>query len=72
MTHARHVHREVCSLLLAAHEMLQSTLVEYTLLLPAWQQIKVDPTPTTDCYQRLTNLIDIAKVTSFIFLLKLC
>ncbi|XP_075225042.1 protein FAM135A isoform X2 [Lycorma delicatula] len=61
LTHARHVHREVCSLLLAAHEMLQTTLLEYTQLLPAWQQIKVDPTPTSDCYQRLTNLSDTAK-----------
>uniref|UniRef100_A0A1B6C3J1 DUF676 domain-containing protein n=1 Tax=Clastoptera arizonana TaxID=38151 RepID=A0A1B6C3J1_9HEMI len=61
LAHARHVHREVCSLLLAAYETLQSTLVEYTQLLPQWQQLKMESS-TPDCFQRLTNLSDLAKL----------
>ncbi|RZF40574.1 hypothetical protein LSTR_LSTR013288 [Laodelphax striatellus] len=70
LAHARHVHREVCSLLLSAYETLQSTLHEYTRLLPptattaAWQQqLGGDGTATAkpDCFQRLSDLGDLAK-----------
>lgn len=63
LAHARHVHREVCSLLLAAYETLQQTLQEYTQLLPQWQQLKMDTNTTPDCFQRLANLSDLAKVS---------
>lgn len=59
LAHARHVHQEVCSILLATYETLQSHLHEYMKLLPAWQQLKLE---TNDCLKRLNNLSDFAKV----------
>ncbi|XP_068082498.1 protein FAM135A [Anabrus simplex] len=58
LAHARHVHQEVCSILLASYETLQARLQEYMKLLPSWQQIKLE---TTDCFQRFSNLSDLAK-----------
>ncbi|XP_046660513.1 protein FAM135A-like isoform X2 [Homalodisca vitripennis] len=61
LAHARHVHREVCSLLLAAYETLQQTLQQYTQLLPQWQQLKMENN-APDCFKRLTNMSDLAKL----------
>ncbi|KAJ1522802.1 hypothetical protein ONE63_001958 [Megalurothrips usitatus] len=58
LAHARHVHQEVCSLLLAAYEALQTRLVKYMKLLPKWQQSAVQ---TKDCLQRFNTLSDFAK-----------
>ncbi|XP_026294467.1 uncharacterized protein LOC113218365 isoform X3 [Frankliniella occidentalis] len=58
LAHARHVHQEVCSLLLAAYEALQTRLVKYMKLLPKWQQ---SPVQTKDCLQRFNTLSDFAK-----------
>ncbi|XP_033606577.1 protein FAM135A isoform X2 [Cryptotermes secundus] len=58
LAHARHVHQEVCSILLASYETLQARLQEYMKLLPSWQQLKLE---TTDCFQRFSNLSDLAK-----------
>ncbi|KAK3912948.1 Protein FAM135B [Frankliniella fusca] len=58
LAHARHVHQEVCSLLLAAYEALQTRLVKYMKLLPKWQQC---PVQTKDCLQRFNTLSDFAK-----------
>ncbi|KAL0271507.1 UNVERIFIED_CONTAM: hypothetical protein PYX00_008581 [Menopon gallinae] len=58
LAHARHVHQEVCSILLATYETLQSHLQEYMKLLPAWQQLKME---TNDCLKRLNNLSEFAK-----------
>lgn len=60
LAHARHVHQEVCSLLLAAYEALQTRLVKYMALLPKWQQAAVQ---TKDCLQRFNTLSDFAKVS---------
>lgn len=59
LAHARHVHQEVCSILLASYETLQARLQEYMKLLPSWQQLKLE---TTDCFQRFSNLSDLAKL----------
>jgi hypothetical protein len=59
LAHARHVHQAVCSILLASYETLQARLREYTKLLPSWQQLKLE---TADCFQRFSNLSDLAKV----------
>jgi hypothetical protein len=61
LAHARHVHQEVCSILLASYETLQARLQEYMKLLPSWQQLKLE---TTDCFQRFSNLSDLAKVST--------
>ncbi|XP_039284667.1 uncharacterized protein LOC111047444 isoform X3 [Nilaparvata lugens] len=74
LAHARHVHREVCSLLLSAYETLQATLHEYTRLLPpASASAAASTAPWNhplgggangtkpDCFQRLTDLSDLAK-----------
>uniref|UniRef100_T1J2Y8 DUF676 domain-containing protein n=1 Tax=Strigamia maritima TaxID=126957 RepID=T1J2Y8_STRMM len=53
LSHARQVHREICSVLLAAYENLQAHLQECMKLLPPWQQLKIE---STDCYSRLHNL----------------
>ena len=60
LAHARHVHQEVCSLLLAAYESLQTRLVKYMKLLPHWQRA---PLQTKDCLQRFNTLSDFAKVS---------
>lgn len=62
LAHARHVHQEVCSILLATYETLQAHLQEYMKLLPAWQQLKLE---TSDCLKRLNNLSDFAKVNNY-------
>ncbi|XP_063221158.1 protein FAM135A isoform X3 [Bacillus rossius redtenbacheri] len=59
LAHARHVHQEVCSILLASFETLQARLQEYTKLLPSWQQLRPE---TADCFQRFSNLSDLAKL----------
>jgi hypothetical protein len=62
IAHARHVHREVCSLLLASFEALQSRLHEFMRLLPAWQQLRIDK---ADSLARYSTLADLAKVTKY-------
>ncbi|KAK6632544.1 hypothetical protein RUM43_013312 [Polyplax serrata] len=59
LAHARHIHQEVCSILLATYDTLQSHLQDYMKLLPTWQQLKLE---TNDCMKRLINLNDTAKV----------
>lgn len=59
IAHARHVHREVCSLLLASFEALQSRLHEFMRLLPAWQQLRIDK---ADSLARYSTLAELAKV----------
>ncbi|XP_047110452.1 uncharacterized protein LOC124787677 [Schistocerca piceifrons] len=58
LAHARHVHQEVCSILLASYETLQARLHEYMKLLPSWQQLTLE---TADCFERFNNLSDLAK-----------
>ncbi|CAB3384814.1 Hypothetical predicted protein [Cloeon dipterum] len=60
IAHARHVHREVCSILLASFEALQSRLHEFMRLLPAWQQLRLEK---SDCVSRYSTLSDLAKDT---------
>ncbi|GIY82009.1 protein FAM135A [Caerostris extrusa] len=52
------VHWELCSILLSAHNCLCRKLLEYTALLPPWQQLKLDSVENTSC---LENLSDFAK-----------
>ena len=59
LSHARSVHRSVCSLLLASYEALQSQLAVVNGLLPGWQRL---PAAATDCRRRLDTLSDTAKV----------
>ncbi|XP_054285656.1 protein FAM135A isoform X2 [Macrosteles quadrilineatus] len=61
LTHARHVHREVCGLLLAAYEALTQNTQTFSQLLPQWQQPPPTTPSTLDCLQRLANLSDLAK-----------
>ncbi|XP_043242466.1 protein FAM135A-like [Amphibalanus amphitrite] len=58
LSHARSVHRSVCSLLLASYESLQSQLAVVNRLMPAWQRL---PTAATDCRHRLDKLSETAK-----------
>ena len=59
LSHARSVHRSVCSLLLASYESLQSQLAVVNRLLPSWQRL---PPADTDCRRRLETLSETAKV----------
>ncbi|XP_059470771.1 protein FAM135B isoform X2 [Neocloeon triangulifer] len=60
IAHARHVHREVCSILLASFEALQSRLHEFMRLLPAWQQLRLEK---SDCVSRYATLSELSKDT---------
>lgn len=62
--HARHVHREICALLLGAVESLKLNLIEFSTVLPAqWSTIINSPTPhENETAERLQKLTDQAKV----------
>ncbi|CAD7083042.1 unnamed protein product [Hermetia illucens] len=62
--HARHVHREICALLLGAVESLKLNLIEFSTVLPAqWSTIINSPTPhENETAERLQKLTDQAKL----------
>lgn len=40
MLNARHIHREVCSLLSEAFDNLHSTIAQFNRIVPVWQQVE--------------------------------
>lgn len=66
---SRHIHQEICALLLGSIESLKTTLNEfYTVLPPHYNNlIGSPPFKNTDTVDRLTKLVEMAKVSYYYY-----
>ena len=65
LSHARTIHKDICSLLLGSLESLRMNLSEFCTVLPAqWTTLtgSTQAVSTADTEQRLNSLVDSAKV----------